>query len=102
VVPPGPKTQAAHLRDWPGGQKGLPVYPDRASLLLSARDMHLAPGSFAIAEMPPAKLFAWAAGQSRMVALNVFRAPQEPLYVPVEPDEVKALAHGELPEPKKR
>lgn len=95
-----PETQAAALRRWPGGKEGMAVYASRGALLASAADLGLAPGSFAIAEMPPPKLFTWAASQGWMLALNVFRKRDEPLYVPLAPGVVAALSRGEMPSSK--
>jgi hypothetical protein len=85
---------ASSMHTWPGGVTALPVYADHASLLVSARDHGLKHGSFASAVMPPATLFAWAAGLSFSVAMCAFRAPDQPVYVVLTPDVVQALARG--------
>ena len=95
-----PKTRGAPLTTWPNGLKAMAVYPDRASLFRSAHDLGMAPGSIAAVELPPKKLFAWAANHGFAVAMNVFREPDEPLYVPLAPDVVCLLARGEVPPPR--
>jgi hypothetical protein len=92
-----PETRGATLRQWPGGLEGMAVYGDRASLSTSAAALGLAAGSFAIAEMPPRVLFEWVAGNGRALALNVFRAPDEPVYIPLPAGAVRALAEGKMP-----
>lgn len=89
-----PETRGASLRSWRGGLEALPVYPDEATLLASARDLNKAPGSFAMALMPPRKLFGWAASQGWAVAIGLYREPAKPIYVPLRPDVVRALADG--------
>jgi hypothetical protein len=39
----------------------------------------------------------WAAGHSWAIAMNVFRAPDQPVYVLLTADEVKALAQRTMP-----
>lgn len=51
-------------------------------------------GSYAAAEMKPAALFAWGAGQSWAVAICVFTEPGQPVYVPIHVEDVRALAEG--------
>jgi hypothetical protein len=87
----------AALAEWPGGVRALAVYGDRASLFATAEDRGLALGTFGVAEMPPRQLFAWAAGNGQALALNVFRTRQEPIYIPLPPEAVAALARGEAP-----
>jgi hypothetical protein len=89
-----PKTRGANLRSWPGGFDALAVYADNASLLTSARDLGLPMGFFAAAEMKPAALFAWAAGQGWAVAICVFGEQGKPVYVPIHAEDVRALAEG--------
>jgi hypothetical protein len=91
-----PKTMGAELREWPGGV-ALPVYADESSLLTSARNLGKEYGTFAGAIMTPPELFDWAAGHSWPIAMNVFRAPNQPVYVVLTADEVKALARGRMP-----
>ncbi len=80
------------LRSWPGGAKALAAYPDHACLARSVRELGLAPDTFAIAEMVPRELFAWASKQAWTVAINVYTATDQPEYVPIPPDDVRALA----------
>jgi hypothetical protein len=89
-----PKTRGAALREWPGGHQAMPVYPDHASLATATRDLGIAAGSFAAAEMPPRTLFDWAARQGSTVALNAYRGPNDPIYVLFPPEEAQALAQG--------
>ncbi|WP_438038280.1 hypothetical protein [Sorangium sp. So ce128] len=89
-----PRTRGIHLRAWPGGFEALAVYADNASLLTSARDLGLPMSSFAIAEMEPAALFSWGAGQGWAVAICVFAESGKPVYVPIHAEEVRALAAG--------
>jgi hypothetical protein len=65
------------------------------ALMRGAREMGMAPDSYAIAVLPPPKLFAWAASRSWALAFHLARPPGEPLYVLISPDKVKALARGE-------
>lgn len=89
-----PKTRGAALRSWPDGFEALVIYADNASLLTTARDLGLPMGSFAAAEMKPAALFAWGAGQGWPVAICVFRESGEPVYARIKAEEVRALAAG--------
>ena len=92
-----PKTRGARLQTWPGGIEALPVYADEAALLKSARDLGMPLGSFAGAVMPPPELFGWAAGHSWAIAMNAFRTPDQPVYVVLTAETVKALAGGRMP-----
>jgi hypothetical protein len=92
-----PKTNGASLNSWPGGVVALPVYPDQATLLASTRDRGMKSDTVAAAVMPPPKLFDWAAGSGWALAMNVFRAPDQPVYVILPADVVKALAGGRMP-----
>ncbi|APR80599.1 Hypothetical protein A7982_05946 [Minicystis rosea] len=92
-----PKTQAAALRELPGGIRGMAAYPDRASLLAAADDLGLSPGTFGAAEMVPEKLFGWAASNGHAVLVNVYRTRGEPLYVPIALEIVRTLAQGQAP-----
>jgi hypothetical protein len=91
-----PNSRGAGLHSSPGGIEALPAYGDGASLLASARDHNMALGTFAGAIMTTAKRFAWAAGNSWAIAINVFRAPDQPVYVLLAADVVKDLARGSI------
>jgi hypothetical protein len=92
-----PQTGGTQLRSWPGGVQALPIYADEVSLLTSARDHGMKLGTFAAAVMPPLKLFGWAAGNSWAIAMNAFRTADQPVYVVLTSEEVKALAQGRMP-----
>ncbi len=92
-----PATKASSLSSFPRGVVALSVYGDESSFLRTARDLGMNPGSFAMAAMPPRDLFAWAAGHGWGVALNAFRAPDRPIYIPIPPADVQCLARGEAP-----
>ena len=89
-----PNTREAWLRTWSGGVHALPVYADHASLRASARDLGIPLESFVIAEMRPTDLLAWAAAESKAVALCVFVEADNPVYVLIQAEQVRALAQG--------
>jgi hypothetical protein len=89
-----PITREAWLRTWCGGVQALPVYADQATLRASARDLGLSSKRFVIAEMRPAELLAWAAAKSRAVALCVFGEANDPAYVFIQAEQVRALVQG--------
>lgn len=80
-----PQTRTARFRRWPGGVTALPVYPDEQSALTMASDLSLPPEALAFGQLIPLALFRWAAGEGFGVAMNVFRTPEEPIYVSVDP-----------------
>lgn len=85
-------------RSFPGvPETALPAYPDLRSLQWCAQDLGMAPSSYAIAGMPPRKLFEWAAKMGAAVALNVYRDRSSPLYVLVRAPTVQTLAQGRVP-----
>jgi hypothetical protein len=92
-----PETMGTQLRTWPGDLAALPVFPDEASLLTTARGLGMQPGTFAGAVMTPLELFAWAADQSWAIAMYAYRAADRPVSVLVSSDAVKALARGTMP-----
>jgi hypothetical protein len=91
------KTKSASLRQWPGNVVAMPAYADRASFLRALRDTGQSPQGVAAAEMAPRALFAWAVQHQWAVALGAYRAPDEPVYVLLPADEVRALARGRAP-----
>jgi hypothetical protein len=91
-----PNTAGSTLRSWPGGIQALPVYPDELGLDMSARDLGMERGTFAIAAMSPPELFDCAARQSLVIAMYVF-GPSGRTYVMLTADVVKALAGGQMP-----
>jgi len=92
-----PKTLAAAQRTWPGQGKAMPVYPDRASLMLSASELGLPPESFAIAEMPARDVFSWMAKEGSAVAINAYRDAKTPTYLWLRAEVVQALSQEKLP-----
>jgi hypothetical protein len=92
-----PETREAALREWPSGHLAMPVFPDHASLVTATRELGMAAGSFAAAEMPPRALFDWAARQGWTMAINAYRGPNDPVYVLFGAEAVKALAQGKTP-----
>ena len=89
-----PNTREAWLRTWSGGIHALPVYADQASLRASARDLGIPLNHFVIAEMRPAELLTWAAAEGKAVALCVFVEADNPAYVFIQADQVRALAQA--------
>ena len=85
------------LREWPGVGPSLVAYPDLSSLGRTVAALALAPGTFAVTPMTARRLFAWAAELGKCVMLNVYRAPESPLYVKITPNEAAALASGAGP-----
>ncbi len=79
------------LSHWPGIGPALPVFSDLDSLFLTAEQTGR-PGGIHVAEMPPAKLFAWAHANGMKVLLNAFADPEQPIYLPLHADELASLA----------
>ncbi len=80
------------LTTWEPGFQALAVFADRGSLLTTARETGLAPDSYKIAEMVPRALFGLAHDRGWAVAINVFTDAGKPLYVAIQPSDVKLLA----------
>jgi hypothetical protein len=75
---------------WPG-YRAFAVYPDSVTFGRAARDLGLAPGSFAMAGMPPATLFDWAIAQDIAISLCVYADDGGPLYIPIAVNDLRAL-----------
>ena len=82
---------ALRLRSWPDGFTALPVHADRLTALRTAREMGMLEGSFALAEMLPRALFAWASKQGHAVAINFYDDAGDAKYVAIPPSDVKVL-----------
>lgn len=92
-----PTTRGMFLREWPGVGRGVPVYPDRLSLLWAADDLAKKAGSFGVAVIPVRDLFGWAASSGLALAINVYASRQQVTYIPWTPPQVKALADERVP-----
>jgi len=82
---------ALRLRTWPNGFTALPVHADRSSLIATARELAMPEGSFAIVEMLPRALFAWASKEGCAVAIQFFDDAGEARYLAIEPSDVRVL-----------
>lgn len=91
----GDDKQGVRRRTWDNGYTALPVHADRSSLLATARELGLAAGSYAIMEMVPRDLFAFAGQHGWAVALNVFDDAGKALYIAIEPPDVRMLAEAD-------
>jgi hypothetical protein len=92
-----PDGRSTFTATFPGVGSVLRGYPDLISLKLTARDLHLAEGSYLPGGMPARQLFDWGAKMNVSVALNVFMATHTPSYVVWTPEEVRLMAAGRLP-----
>lgn len=96
IATPTPTGELAiQPRHWPGKQAFV-AYGDERSLQRAARELGHQRGSYAVAAMPPSKLFRWAASIDMIVMLCAFEGPAdgtgEAWHVPLEVADLQRLA----------
>lgn len=96
IATPTPTGELAiQPRHWPGKQAFV-ACGDERSLQRAARELGHQRGSYAVAAMPPAKLFHWAASINMTVMLCAFDGPAdgngEAWHVPLEVSDLQRLA----------
>jgi hypothetical protein len=92
----GNKTGAVSARRWPGHKPAVPAYLDQQTFGWAVNDMGV-PAPIGIVSMPPRALFAQASQARLAVALNAYRERTAPIYLPLDAEQVEALARDELP-----